>query len=211
MANYGNVDVFGDPRSPGWEDQNLVAVRAPNGQTWRVHRLAAPSFEGFLTELAASGYNPMSSGGFNYRTIRGSDRLSQHAFGNAVDINAATNPMLNGQLQTDMPTDIGDLAARYGIEWGGAWKNRPDPMHFEWKGQGGAPAAPNLPSMFAGTAQPGPSTMAGATPGGNVFGQIASMFLQDQANRQQAQAEQQQAEQARRAALFGGGVASLYG
>lgn len=144
MANYGNTDIFGDPLSPGWEDQNLVTVTAPNGAQWRVHREAAPAFQGLINDLAASGYELNSSGGFNYRQIRGSDRLSQHSFGNAIDINAATNPMLNGELRTDMPSNIGEIAAKYGLIWGGNWKNRPDPMHFEWAGPaGGAPAAPS--------------------------------------------------------------------
>lgn len=209
MANYGTHDIFGDPRSSGWEDQNLVTVRAPNGQAWRVHKLAAPAFQGLFNDLSAAGYNPMSSGGFNYRTIRGSDKLSQHAFGNAIDINAATNPMA-GTLQTDMPANIGELAAKYGLEWGGNWKNRPDPMHFEWKGPaGGGGQAPSLPAMFTGAA-PGSTQMAGATPGGDVFGQVATAFLQDRAQRQQQQAQQQQADQERRQALFGG-VSSLYG
>lgn len=145
--------ILGDPLSAGWEDQNLVTVAAPNGQSWRVHRLAAPAFTGLINELAANGYELGSSGGFNYRNIRGGNTLSEHAFGNAIDINAAANPM--GGTTSDLPPNIGEIAAKYGLEWGGNWKNRPDPMHFEWTGPNGSGFASAtdprsaLPSQYA--------------------------------------------------------------
>ena len=134
MANWGTTSVFGDPSQPGWAQENLVTVTASNGQTWQVNKLAAPAFQAFLHDLEAAGYDPQSSGGYNYRPIRGSSRLSQHAFGNAIDINAQSNAL--GSSQTDMPANVSALAAKYGLEWGGNWKNRPDPMHFEWTGNG---------------------------------------------------------------------------
>ena len=143
MANYGTTDLFGDPSQPGWEDQNLVTVTAPNGQQWRVNKASAPSFTAFLQDLSREGYSPTSSGGFNNRNIRGSDRKSQHAFGTAIDIGAAANPM--GGTASDMPPDVSALAAKYGLEWGGDWTGRPDPMHFEWRGPSGPPAPPVMP------------------------------------------------------------------
>lgn len=132
MANYARVANFGDPLEQDWQKNNLVTVVAPNGQRFVVHKDAAPSFQGLLNDLGQSGYNIKSDGGFNYRNIRGSDKLSQHAFGNAIDINAATNGL--GSRTTDMPSNIADVAANRGLEWGGNWKDRPDPMHFEWTG-----------------------------------------------------------------------------
>ena len=137
MANFATTDLLGDPSQAAWQQQNLVTVTAPNGQSWQVYKEAAPAFQAFLQELTASGYNPTSSGGFNYRNIRGSNRLSQHAFGAAIDINAATNPL--GGATSDMPADVGQIAAKYGIEWGGNWQGRKDPMHFEWTGKGSVP------------------------------------------------------------------------
>lgn len=130
MANWANVARLGHPLAQGWQAENLTDIEA-GGQNWRVHKQAAPAFEGLLKDLIARGYTPTSSGGFNYRNIRGSDKLSQHAFGTAIDINAATNAL--GSRQTDIP-DAAALAQKYGLEWGGNWKSRPDPMHFEWAG-----------------------------------------------------------------------------
>ncbi|MFH0303502.1 M15 family metallopeptidase, partial [Bradyrhizobium sp. 31Argb] len=86
-------------------------------------------------------YPIRSIGGYNHRTIAGSNRLSQHAFGNAIDINPGANPMQHG-LRTDMPANISEMAAKHGLSWGGDWKGRKDPMHFEWTGK--TPSAPKV-------------------------------------------------------------------
>ena len=150
MANWANVGNVGNPLAPGWQRQNLVPVTA-GGQSWQVYRPAAASFQGLLDELVAMGYPLKSSGGFNYRNIRGSDRLSQHAFGTAIDINAGSNPL--GSTRTDIP-NAAALAAKYGLEWGGSWKGRKDPMHFEYRGDGSA-----SPVEAPGTAMWSPGTV----------------------------------------------------
>lgn len=203
-------DIFGDPLSPGWEQNNLVTINTLNGQSWRVHKLAAPSFEGLLRDLVAAGYNPTSSGGFNYRPIRGGTSLSQHAFGNAIDINAAANPMLKGELRTDLPPNTAEIAARHGLTWGGTWKNRPDPMHFEWRGPDGrgikTPAAngvtpaTGLASAFAGAAPALPQGAPRALPD-NPF---AAGLLQQSAQIKERQQAEEDAAQTRRRALLSG-------
>nr|WP_302795429.1 M15 family metallopeptidase [Shinella daejeonensis] len=61
--------------------------------------------------------------------------MSQHAFGTAIDIGAANNPLLSrgAKVVTDLPPNVAELAAKNGLEWGGNWR-RPDAMHFEWLG-----------------------------------------------------------------------------
>lgn len=77
------------------------------------------------------------TGGYNCRAIRGATDWSLHAYGIAIDINWTTNPF-SKPLYTDMPrpmtdaitsirTNSGELVWR----WGGDFKKRPDPMHFE--------------------------------------------------------------------------------
>lgn len=143
MANYARVANFGDPLEPDWKKNNLVTVVALNGQRFVVHRDAAPSFQGLLNDLGSTGYDIKSDGGFNYRNIRGGNTLSQHAFGNAIDVNAADNPL--GSRTHNLPANISDMAQKRGLEWGGNWQSRPDPMHFEWTGKAettvGSPAA----------------------------------------------------------------------
>lgn len=227
MANWANVQRLGDPLSAGWQDQNLAWIEPVPGQRWQVHKHAAPAFEGLLRDLAATGYKPTSSGGFNYRNVRGGDRLSQHAFGTAIDINAAANPMLSrgASVVTDLPANTAEIARKYGLEWGGNWK-RPDAMHFEWMGgdvpapAGGtmmasaAPAAAGAPSPLAAMfSSPGAPPAPGGPPvASQGIGNIALMFAQQQARRQQQRADEEAADQARRNALFGAdSLAGLYG
>lgn len=135
VANYMRRSTYGNPKQAGWYGKNLVTIYSPSGVPFVVHRETAPAFQGFLGDLEASGYSirPTESSGYNYRTIRGGTALSQHAFGNAIDINSLTNPM-QSELKTDMPDNVRDMASKWGLEWGGDWSSTKDAMHFEWTG-----------------------------------------------------------------------------
>lgn len=169
MANWASVDRLGNPASADWQAKNLRWIEPVQGQKWQVYSPAADAFNGFLGDLAATGYPLQSSGGFNYRNIRGGDKLSQHAFGTALDLNAATNPRMNrgDAVKTDLPSNVGELAKKWGLEWGGSWK-RPDAMHFEYTG--GATASDPQTMMANGnkTVDPVAEVLAagGNAPGG---------------------------------------------
>lgn len=113
---------------------NLTTITLDSGKKVTVHSAAAESFRGFLNELEGSGYKINSLGGHNHRNMRGSNRLSQHAYGNAIDINPGKNPM-GPNLITDMPSNVSEMAGKWGLSWGGDWKRRKDAMHFEWTGR----------------------------------------------------------------------------
>ena len=89
-----------------------------------------------------------NSSAFNYRLIKGTDRLSKHSFGRAIDINPKINPYIgkNGQIEPAgasydksakgvITEDSSILAVfnKYGWEWGGTWGDRGffDYHHFE--------------------------------------------------------------------------------
>ncbi|QIG75623.1 tail tape measure protein [Rhizobium phage RHph_Y2_17_1] len=153
-----NMGVFGDPRSAGWKENNITSVMASNGMTVQVHKAAADAFKGFLDELIGSGYKIKSLGGYNLRDKVNGKGLSEHAFGNAIDINPEQNPY-GSKLITDMPANIREMAARHGLSWGGDWKSVKDAMHFEWNGSGKGEAQPpfdinkpfNINNPFAGS------------------------------------------------------------
>ena len=65
------------------------------------------------------------AGCYCYRNIRGTNRLSNHAHGKALDLNVGL-PMHSG---------IVTCFKEAGFRWGGDWKT-PDIMHFELKGRG---------------------------------------------------------------------------
>jgi hypothetical protein len=98
-----------------------------------------PNFQGLIDELEQDlGYTINSIGGYNYRTISGSNTLSWHAGGVAIDINPGPNPYItrrNAQVVTDMPNQpngnlMTALAEKYGLGWGGDWTSSKDAMHF---------------------------------------------------------------------------------
>jgi hypothetical protein len=153
-AAGGPYGQYGDPRAPGWFQNNITQVQSPSGANFSVNRQAAPAFQGFLADLHAAGYNvdPKTSGGYNLRNITGGTTLSPHAYGVAIDINTADNPYSKdakgGTLKTDLPPNVGQLAAKWGLDWGGNWTHLKDPMHFEYRG---APIGDQPPTMVAST------------------------------------------------------------
>jgi hypothetical protein len=85
-----------------------------------------------------------NSSGFNYRVIAGTDRLSNHAFGRAIDINPVQNPYVRidglvmptgATYDTSVPgtvtEDIAGLFTKLGWKWGGHWTDRKDWQHFD--------------------------------------------------------------------------------
>lgn len=93
---------------------------------------------------------------FNYRTVAGTDKLSKHALGLAIDINPRINPYINrngiltpanaklykcrnkqkcsGKYALYMiapDSKITKIFKKYGFTWGGDWKYSKDYQHFE--------------------------------------------------------------------------------
>jgi len=83
---------------------------------------------------------------FNYRVVQGTDRLSNHAFGKAVDINPCLNPVIDedgridppggsyiagrpGTLDDSHPVVLAFL--KRGWRWGGHFKPKKDYHHFD--------------------------------------------------------------------------------
>ena len=111
--------------------------------------------------LEAAGYRADRVGGFSDRAIKGSARLSLHAYGIAIDIDARDNPHRRGQsgparwssaaTQDERRADVAagradttftpqQIAAVRAIHttdgipvffWAGAWSMSPDAMHFQ--------------------------------------------------------------------------------
>lgn len=133
-ANAADDDTFGAPGT------NLTSIVAKGGALFTVNQKVAGNFIGFINELESMGYhiNPKQSGAFIDRNIAGSERKSQHAYGNALDINWDRNTDRSGG-KNDLPENIGQIAAKYGLTWGGNWR-RQDTMHFEWHPDHSVPA-----------------------------------------------------------------------
>ncbi len=183
--NWSGTSYNGSPALAEFEAANITAndtrishIRAGNLKT---HVGAQALFEGFLNEITARGYEIDHASGYSFRCTSGNSGwscpsgdtadLSLHAWGLAIDMNSATNPIrtysaVNGQsacltpMVTDFPHWAIQAAERWGLYWGGyGWNDgcnvagaerssvSRDAPHFEFRGtpaQAAAIAAFNL-------------------------------------------------------------------
>lgn len=136
---------------------------------------------------------------------------SQHGHGNAADL---------GYLSPEAKAWAHANASQFGL----AFPLSNEPWHIELasaRGQQGpvpgtpvpmmAQGATPAPSMAMASVMPAMPGGAAPQPGGMLLGDIAAKFLAGQQARMQERKVEQEAEELRRQALFGGGVASLYG
>lgn len=87
-----------------------------------------------------------NSSGFNYRLVANTARMSNHAYGRAIDINPKLNPFVSRSGETSPegaiwdPVKPGTITADSSIvrfflsrgwEWGGNWTDRKDYQHFQ--------------------------------------------------------------------------------
>jgi hypothetical protein len=97
----------------------------------------APLLVGFAAEFHEL-IEPIDEGGLDdwgycFRMVRGStDNLSNHSSGTAIDLNATRHPLGKvGTFPNEKVPMIRALAKKYGLIWGGDYRNRKDEMHFE--------------------------------------------------------------------------------
>jgi hypothetical protein len=139
---------YGDFHSNGWADKNLIHIFPPFKMYYDkqymahgllVHRLIGPPVQAALsdvwnkcsqdqTQVDATGASDWG-GCFNIRNIAGSNNWSNHSWACAVDLSPSTNGF-------NMKPTIGNAVVAafkaQGARWGGDYKGRKDPMHFEF-------------------------------------------------------------------------------
>jgi len=103
-------------------------------KTIRCHHLVADSLVTAITEIAATPARWILAeyaGCFNCRPMRGSSRLSKHAWGIAIDFAPSTNGLhTHWPRAATMPIEAMEAFARQGFLSAGAFWSR-DAMHFE--------------------------------------------------------------------------------
>jgi hypothetical protein len=104
-------------------------------------RLAAVSAELDALPSRFDTYLFPPGGGFNCRPIAGTDRVSPHGFGIAIDIAIKhtdywhwTKPDRDGRYpyRNRIPAEIVAIFEKHGFIWGGKWYHY-DTMHFEYR------------------------------------------------------------------------------
>lgn len=111
----------------------LASVEA-QGLTAKVSAEYASRFQGLFNDLDAAGYKikSLGEGGYSYRNVAGTNNLSKHSFGEAIDINPRQNPYAVGAKGNwgAYGIDPSALAKKNGMTYGGDW-NKADTMHFQ--------------------------------------------------------------------------------
>jgi D-alanyl-D-alanine carboxypeptidase len=155
--HQNDVDAFyGDPRGRNgelnktWETQYIVRIAAPwdlvtswdfqSVRSIRVHKKCKASLARVFNSIwDASGQSQQKinewgmnlyAGGFNYRLMRGSNRLSMHSWGCAVDFDSARNSFGDRTPNFASIPPVLDAFESEGWTWGGAW-TKPDGMHWQ--------------------------------------------------------------------------------
>jgi hypothetical protein len=125
------------------------------GMPVRVHRDIAPAIARIAARLKDARGNPnlapflrRLSGGFAARTIAGTDRMSAHAFGIAIDLDKSMSDYWRWQQgprrwRNRIPQAIVDAFEAEGFIWGGRWWHY-DTMHFEYRPELVGPACANV-------------------------------------------------------------------
>lgn len=177
MARWPNDDpaslaaFYGDPNT-GEPGRQLVPVVPPFQMYYegkpikaiQFHRKAAGALKAALDEIwETCGRNQATvdryrlshySGAYNPRKVRGSDtKWSNHAYGAAIDLDADHNGFNTGR--GTMPEFAVAAFKRQGALWGGDYRVRTDPMHFEFCSRAGSPPSPPPPKP-APKPQPAP-------------------------------------------------------
>ncbi|MEW5965284.1 MAG: M15 family metallopeptidase [Pseudomonadota bacterium] len=142
--------MYGDCRSGGVEKHLVDVVWLPrkSGQRLRVTRIngVARRLEAVSRELdkLPARYDRFlkpAAGGYVCRAIAGTDRVSAHGYGIAVDIAVGPSdywrwarPGGGGALayRNRVPHEIVEVFERQGFIWGGKWYHY-DTMHFEYR------------------------------------------------------------------------------
>jgi len=143
---------YGNPRgSHGghvdekWYAANIVLVPLPflmhmgdvTIKRISIHKRCAASLISVLAkvkaQLSADTFSPFDlcyDGSFAYRSMRRGAALSMHAYGCALDIDAAHNPMGKRKMRFTRFSPWVQAFEEEGWTWGGRWSS-PDGMHFQ--------------------------------------------------------------------------------
>jgi hypothetical protein len=146
------LGLSGNP-TEAWLRANLITFPAPYPLTlaWppyatatriRCHQKVAASLDKIFTailvhygthEKIVQARMHLYGGCYLYRPSRGSNRLSVHAYGAAVDLDPEGNPL--GKAwdggATMMPKEVIEIFKKEGWTWGGDFTKRKDCMHFQ--------------------------------------------------------------------------------
>ena len=115
-------------------DGETIKIQSVNGVAAKLEQVSKELDE-LPTELKK--YVIDTSGTFNWRVISGTDRLSNHSFAIAIDINTKHTDYWQWakgaySYKNSIPHQIVEIFEKHGFIWGGKWYHY-DTMHFEYR------------------------------------------------------------------------------
>ena len=126
---------------PASKDQTEIGIKSYPVPGTLIKLRCAEKVAPLLVGFAAEFHNliePLDVGanddwGFNFRMVRcTTNKLSNHASGTAIDLNAVKHPLGQvGTFELGQVPMLRALAHKYGLTWGGDYKSRKDEMHYE--------------------------------------------------------------------------------
>jgi hypothetical protein len=141
------IAFFGDPTKANFQSQNLTVIIPPFQMYYDNHplkginvnkKIATALLLIFNEVLDKCGHDQKKvdatglsafGGCYNFRPIRGSKNLSNHAFGAAIDIDPVNLPLgSNKKMNIIVSTAFKNQGALLGQDY----KGRKDPMHAEF-------------------------------------------------------------------------------
>lgn len=134
----------GIPTSAGVMEQYLTTISVPVCDTKgkvtyvnvRCHRKLAASIKACFEEMAEIRFPVQYNGCYVWRQMSGSDSISHHSYGVAVDINAGANAQYtHGDKSSPyfINSKVVKIWKSHGFYWGGDWDDAyVDPMHFTY-------------------------------------------------------------------------------
>jgi len=147
---YGNPDKNRDG-SPdvNWEIENIVRFKPPMPMIWSwskqpvskiaIHKKCESSLYRILEKMNKLSPDVIEKhklyecgGAYNFRLMRGGNKLSTHSWGCAIDIAPEINVLGRkyDPRSNMIPSRVIDIFEDEGWQWGGLW-GRPDGMHFQ--------------------------------------------------------------------------------
>lgn len=133
MNSYNGWPASKDPAEIGVKSFPVLGTAIK----LRCAEKVAPLLLGFATEFN-NLIEPIDAGTLDdwcycFREVRGvPGKISNHSSGTAIDLNSTRHAL--GKVGTFDPAKvpmIRALAKKYGLFWGGDYRNRKDEMHFE--------------------------------------------------------------------------------
>ena len=156
---YGNPRGK-DPSQPSvtWELENLIYITPPFKMFYdgkpvsriRLHKKCADGFLKVFNNLLIAANNDQNvldewgvskfGGAYNYRLMRGGTSLSMHAYGCAIDLDAANNGLGDNTPRFSKYPQVLKAFSDEGAIWGGDWNGNEntldertcDGMHWQF-------------------------------------------------------------------------------